>query len=231
MQLWMSNVYTCTIAEKRFVVSFTRLEDDRLRMVVVLRFEEGIGKGDAVDPVHERVLCKFRVEEEEDGHVDLFARIQPLLLKAKALNLGEVGGYLRGRDVVGGHPDDILRPAVLCLVECQRRLAWQDIHLSLAGMEGPGQRIRDIRAECDANAPALLHRHQPVLGELGGVRHRRPSKACSLANCAVERNRGIGRCYAAHQHRGGVEGGISVCPSPLPLPCCHGDIARVDCLV
>lgn len=49
--------------------------------------EERIVERNRVDVAHVRIAQKVRINVEEDGHVDRLAGIQPLLFKAKALNL------------------------------------------------------------------------------------------------------------------------------------------------
>lgn len=47
-------------------------------------------------------LEKVSVEEEEDGQVELLAGEDPLLLEAKALDLGKVGSDDAGNDLSSG---------------------------------------------------------------------------------------------------------------------------------
>lgn len=65
------------------------------------RLEERVGQRDVVDAVHRRVVEHLRVQEEEDGHVDLFPRAESLLLEAEALDLVEVDTCERCRSGSG----------------------------------------------------------------------------------------------------------------------------------
>lgn len=57
--------------------------------------QEGIGKGDLLDVLHEGVVEEVAVDEEEDGEVDLLVPLDALLLEAEALDLGKVRRDLR----------------------------------------------------------------------------------------------------------------------------------------
>jgi hypothetical protein len=57
--------------------------------------EESVAECDFIDARHGRVLGKLRVDVEEDGHVHLLVRVQPLLLKAETLDLVKVLASLR----------------------------------------------------------------------------------------------------------------------------------------
>ena len=78
-------------------------------ILIVLRLEERITQCDRLDTLHIDVLCKLRVDVEEDCHIHCFSCIQSLLLKAKTLNLAKVWGDLSRRDRVGGYTNDVFR--------------------------------------------------------------------------------------------------------------------------
>ena len=59
---------------------------------------EGVGEGEVGDVAAVPVCGKLWLDVEEDGHVHCLPSLQPLLLKAEALDLVEVLGHL-----VGGH--------------------------------------------------------------------------------------------------------------------------------
>ena len=69
-----------------------------------LRLEECITESDLVGVFQERVRLVVRVDVEEDWHVDLLARVKPLLLETEALDLIEVCPGLEGHNIVGGDP-------------------------------------------------------------------------------------------------------------------------------
>lgn len=53
--------------------------------LTLLGLEERVGQRDGVHSGHPRVLIELGVDVEEDGHVDLLVRVQPLLLEAETL--------------------------------------------------------------------------------------------------------------------------------------------------
>ena len=76
---------------------------------VILRFEERIAQRDRLNTLHVDVLCKLRIDVEEDWHIHCFSCIQSLLLKAKTLNLAKVRGDLSRRNRIGGYANDVFR--------------------------------------------------------------------------------------------------------------------------
>lgn len=90
---------------------------------IVLCLEESIAQCHRLYPLHVYVACKLGVNVEEHGHIHRLARVQPLLLKAKALDLGKVRRHLPWRYAVRRHPDDVLLRRVRRGVEGQRSLA------------------------------------------------------------------------------------------------------------
>ena len=89
--------------------------------------EERIVENDLVHVREARVILDLGVDEEEDGHLDLLVRLQPLLLKAKALDLVEVETALERVDIVGGHTSDGRVGLVLGEVKGERRVARVDL--------------------------------------------------------------------------------------------------------
>lgn len=75
-----------------------------------------------------RIVHKFWINIEEHRHVHRLTRLQPLLLKAKALDLAEIRRNIPRRDGVRRHANQILGALILRLVERQSRLAWPDIN-------------------------------------------------------------------------------------------------------
>lgn len=78
-------------------------------ILIVLRLEECITQCDRLDTLHIDVLCKLRIDVEEDWHIHCFSCIQSLLLKAKTLNLAKVRGDLSRRNRIGGYANDVFR--------------------------------------------------------------------------------------------------------------------------
>ena len=52
--------------------------------------QEGVAEGYFADVLHEGVVDKVAVDEEEDGQVDLFSGEEALLLEAEAFDFGEI---------------------------------------------------------------------------------------------------------------------------------------------
>lgn len=59
-------------------------------ILIILRLEERITQGNRLYTLHVRIRHKLRINVKEHRHIHRLARIQPLLLKAKALNLTKV---------------------------------------------------------------------------------------------------------------------------------------------
>lgn len=72
--------------------------------------QEGVAEGDFADVLHEGVVDKVAVDEEEDGQVDLFAGEEALLFEAEAFDFGEIRRDLRAtsRQQVGSLPSRFL---------------------------------------------------------------------------------------------------------------------------
>ena len=100
-----------------------------------LRLEECIAESDLIGIFQEGVGLVVRVDVEEDRHVDLLTRVEPLLLETEALDLVEVGPGLKRNHIVGRNPVDRseifyietsrCRPVVTCLWDssrCKRRV-------------------------------------------------------------------------------------------------------------
>jgi hypothetical protein len=80
-----------------------------MSIFIVLRLEESITQCNRLNTLHIDVLCKLRIDVEEDWHIHCFSCIQSLLLEAKALNLAKVRGDLSGRNRIGGYANDVFR--------------------------------------------------------------------------------------------------------------------------
>ena len=101
------------------------------------RTEKGIAQSDGINLVHRRVIDEVWIDEKENWHIHRLSSIEPLLLKAKALDFAKVGCHLPRRDAVGGHADDVLVALVRCCEECQCCLPRQDANLPLLRSELP----------------------------------------------------------------------------------------------
>ena len=71
-----------------------------------LRLKECIAESDLIGIFQEGVGLVVRVDVEEDRHVDLLPRVEPLLLETEALDLVEVGPGLERNHIVGRNPVD-----------------------------------------------------------------------------------------------------------------------------
>lgn len=104
--------------------------------------KERIAQRHLLNAPHVRIIDKVRVDVEEHRHIHRLARIQPLLLKAEALDLAEIRRNLARRHAVCRYPDDILVALVRRRVERQRRLAWEHLDLALLRREFPREYVR-----------------------------------------------------------------------------------------
>lgn len=137
-------------------------------ILVVLCLEECIAQRDRLNTLHIRIRHKLGINVEKHRHIDRLTRIQPLLLKTKALDLAKVGRNLARCHGVGGHADNVLRGLVRRRVKGQGRLARQHAHLALLRYKLPGKHVRHGAVECDADARVVGH----GLQTLGGVNAR-----------------------------------------------------------
>jgi hypothetical protein len=138
-------------------------------ILIILSLEKRVTQRHSLNPLHINIVHKVRVNIEENWHIDRLARIQPLLLKAKTLNLAEIRRHLPRRDRVCGHSDDILIGLVGRSVEGERCFAREHAHFALLGNELPGQDIRDRAVEGDANARVVFDRLEALGGVAGSV--------------------------------------------------------------
>ena len=141
----------------------------QMPILIVLGLEKRITQRYSLDTLHVNIIHKVRVNVKENRHVDRLARVQPLLLKAKALNLAEIGRHLPRRDRVCGHSDNILIGLVGRGVESQRGFAGEHAHFALLGNELPGQDVRDRAVEGDADARMVLDGLEALGGVAGSV--------------------------------------------------------------
>lgn len=64
------------------------------------------------------IIHKIGINIKEHRHIHRLPGIQPLLLKAKTLDLAEISSHLSWRDAVCCHAYDVLVRCVRCCVEC-----------------------------------------------------------------------------------------------------------------
>lgn len=107
-------------------------------ILIILSLEKRITQRHRLNPLHIDIRDKLRINIKKHGHIHRLARIQPLLLEAKALDLAEIRRHLAGRHRVRGHADDVLVGLVGRRVEGQRGFAGQDADFALLGHEFPG---------------------------------------------------------------------------------------------
>lgn len=138
-------------------------------VLIVLGLEKRVTQRHSLDSLHIDIVHKVRINIKENRHVDRLARIQPLLLKAKALDLAEIRGHLPRRDRVRSHSDDVLVRLVRRGVESESGFAREHAHFALLGDELPGQYVRDRAVEGDADARVVFDGLEALGGVAGSV--------------------------------------------------------------
>lgn len=130
------NYLVCRISLLRIVIS--RNSSNAQLSPCLKLTKESITQGYRVNAPHIYVSRKFRVDIEEDRHVDRLAGIKPLLLEAEALDLAEIRRDLTRRDAVRSDPNDVVRLRIVrCGVEGKRGFTGQDTHFALLRGEFP----------------------------------------------------------------------------------------------
>jgi hypothetical protein len=94
-----------------------------MTILVILGFEKRITQRHCLDPLHIRVHDKLGINVKEHRHIHRLARIQTLLLEAKALDLAKVRRNLARCDTVCRNANDIFAGLVGRGVESQCRFA------------------------------------------------------------------------------------------------------------
>ena len=138
-------------------------------ILIIFGLEERVTQRHSLNPLHIDIVHKVRVDIKENRHVHRLARIQPLLLKAKALNLAEIRRHLPRRDRVRGHTNDVLVRLVGRGVEGECGFAREHAHFALLGNELPGQDVRDRAVEGDADARVVFDGLEALGGVAGSV--------------------------------------------------------------
>lgn len=200
--------------------------------------EKRITQRNSLHPTHIQIRQQIRIQIKKHRHIHRLPRVQPLLLKAKTLNLAEIRRRLRRRHAIRRHPNNILIAKICRRVKSQRRLTGEHAHFALLGGEFPWQDIRDGGVEGDADAFGAFDGFEAVGEVLGGVgvgADGLAAPACSLANlreflvrdklrdaerksmCAyhfVKWDGTVGKCDGAQDDTEGVE---PVCTSACDL--------------
>ena len=73
---------------------------DDLDLVVVVRPKEVVRQRDVRHALQRRIVQELRVDDKQHGHVDFFPGLQPLFIKAKALDLDKIRTGLGRHDIV-----------------------------------------------------------------------------------------------------------------------------------
>lgn len=133
-----------------------------MAILVIFRLEERIAQRNRLNALHIRIRDKLRINVEKHRHIHRFARIQPLLLEAKALDLAKVRRHLSWRDRVCCDPDDVFVGLVRRGVERQRGFAGQNAHFALLRDKLPGQDVRHRAIERYTDPRVILHRLQAL---------------------------------------------------------------------
>ena len=84
----------------------------------MLGFEKRIMQRNLPHVLHPRIRTKLGINKEQNGHLNLFSRLQPLFLKTKTLYLVEILGCFVWYHTVRRDSYDRLRSLVFRLEEC-----------------------------------------------------------------------------------------------------------------
>src|SRR5712692_1404497 len=103
------------------------------------RAKERVGKRDRADVLSIGILGQPWVDEEIDRHVDLLMRIEPLIVKAEALDLLEIDPRLLRRHIERRVSDDRLIAEILGREKDELVLAEAYLDLPLRRLEAPRQ--------------------------------------------------------------------------------------------
>ena len=139
-----------------------------MSIFIILRLEKGIAQRHRLNPLRGDIIGKLRVNVEEYRHIHRLARVQSLLFKAKALDLGEVRRHLSRRHTVRSHPNNVLLRGIGRCIESQRGLAGQDTHFALIGNELPWEDVRSGAIKCYTNARVVFNGTE-TFGRIAGV--------------------------------------------------------------
>lgn len=124
----------------------------QVALFIVFRFKKRITQRNLLNPPHTRIINKLRIDIKKHGHIHRLPRIQPLLLEAETLDLGEIRRYLAWRHAVGCYTDYVVFAAVCGCVEGEGGFPREDPHFPLLGDEFPGEDVGDGAVEGYADA-------------------------------------------------------------------------------
>jgi hypothetical protein len=78
-----------------------------MSFLIIPRLEKRITQRHRLNALHIRIHNKLGVNVKEHRHIHRLARIQSLLLEAKALDLAKIWRYLAGRHAVRCHANNV----------------------------------------------------------------------------------------------------------------------------
>ena len=171
--------------------------------------EKRVRQHDVIEIPTCRILEDVLVNEEQQGHVDLFPSQQLLFLKTEAFHFSEVwrnlgppvsflfvihiyGAHSVWRDVVRRDTNHVMIRVVLCLVKCETRLARQHCHVFLLRRERPRKLLAPVRVEVYFYTLRTFNRHQPLCLETTSADNGSARKTRRCAEHAVQRHCSIG---------------------------------------
>lgn len=123
-----------------------------MAILIILRLKKRIIQRYSLNPLHIDIIHKLGINIKENRHIHRLARVQPLLLKTKALNLGKILRHLTRRNGVCGYADDVFVRLVCGGVEGEGGFTGQDADFALLGDEFPGEDVGDGAVEGYADA-------------------------------------------------------------------------------
>mmetsp|Transcript_13188 Transcript_13188/g.35888 ORF Transcript_13188/g.35888 Transcript_13188/m.35888 type:complete len:218 (+) Transcript_13188:287-940(+) len=124
-----------------------------LFQVLIIHLVELVRQGDVIYVPAVPIARHLRVNVEENGHVNSLVRLQPLLLKAEALDLVEVLAELVWGDIIHGVPRHRFIAFIVGSEEGQCALPCLHTHVLLCRLELPGHVICNVRVEPYSDVP------------------------------------------------------------------------------
>src|ERR1700692_1323929 len=106
-------------------------------ILCVCGVEKGVRQDYFVHIVHSMIVRKFRVDVEENWHLDVLFRSKSLFFKTKALYFVKVLGSSCGYNAIRGHADDFAVCRVVGAIERQRTLSRPHSQVLHLGLEFP----------------------------------------------------------------------------------------------
>src|SRR5258708_7308249 len=148
-----------------------------LGLLGIARAEERVGERDRVEIPHFRIVRQRRIDKENKRHVDFLMAVEPLLVKAKTLDLVEIDAARLRRHIERRTPGNRLIAEILSGEEHQLLLPEVDLHLALHRLESPRQAGRNVAVE--------PHRND-LLGRYTGIGIRSLRRSAEPGCCAEE---------------------------------------------